>query len=194
MAPSCASRTAIGAPGLASRSADLSARRKMPSTALASSGVWCRKGRSGSPAPPTWGPPSPWGRGPAPRRGRSPGDAAPPGRGASRWDGGGDRRALFDGPGLLAVHRAQVEEPSGGCVAHGRVNGARVRGAPHRSPGCPHTRPSPRRARPRSVPGVRPRSPILQEPRNHEDLGGPVATWRHVPGTSALTPPGTRPV
>jgi hypothetical protein len=34
------------APGLASRNVDLSARRKMPSTPLATSGVWCRNGRS----------------------------------------------------------------------------------------------------------------------------------------------------
>jgi hypothetical protein len=39
MAPSCTSRTRAGAPGLASRSADLSARTKMASTALATSGV-----------------------------------------------------------------------------------------------------------------------------------------------------------
>ena len=38
MAPSCASRTAAGAPGLASRSADLSTLRKMASTPLATSG------------------------------------------------------------------------------------------------------------------------------------------------------------
>ncbi len=50
-----------------------------------------KRGRE-SRAPPTTGRPSPWGRFPEPRRERSPGGAGPPGRGASRWGGGGDRR------------------------------------------------------------------------------------------------------
>jgi len=134
MAPSCASRTAAGAPRLASRSADLSALRKMPSTPLATSGVWCRKGRSrlgtdsthcrtpgscGSRAPPRTGRPSPWGRPRAPRRGRSPGDAGPPGTGASRWDGGGDRRHQPDGTPVL-WWRPTIGGRYGKVLGHGR--------------------------------------------------------------------------
>lgn len=56
-------------------------------------GPGCRSGDNReSRVPPRWGPPSPWGRRPAPRRGRFPGDAGPPGRAVFRWGAGDDRQ------------------------------------------------------------------------------------------------------
>ena len=115
--------------------------------------AWSRKSRSS-----TWGPPSPWGRRPAPRGGRSPGGAGPPGRGRLGGAGG-----AIDGAGGATRRRCRGARPSAGGMRRGR--GWDMSRHP------PSHRESVGRAMPRSAMGRRPGATLR-----------PISTrrvWRH---------------